>query len=64
MTNTTYSLFIEYNYFISDPTNSKLESANIYNNNILRFDAKVLYHFDQLFQIYSSLKHTFPAIVA
>jgi hypothetical protein len=63
VTNTTFSIFVEYSYFLSSPTHSSLKSAE-FSKSDLRFDARVAFHFDNLFRVYSNLKRLFPQIMA
>lgn len=63
VTNTTFSIFVEYSYFLSSPNNSSLKSGDLSKSN-LRFDARVAFHFESLFRIYSNLKRIFPQLMA
>jgi hypothetical protein len=64
VTNTTFSIFVEYSYFLSDPTHSSLKSGGELSKSDLRFDARVAFHFESLFRTYSSLKRIFPQVMA
>jgi hypothetical protein len=44
VTNTAFSIFVEYSYFLSSPTNSSLKCGELSKSD-LRFDAKVAFHF-------------------
>lgn len=63
VTMTTFSVFIDYSYFLSSPQNSNLSRGDMQSSS-LRFDARVLFHFDTLLAIYCGLKRTFPQIMA
>lgn len=63
VTCTTFSIFVEYSYFLSSPTHSSLNSGE-HSKSDLRFDARVTFHFDSLLRIYSNLKRLFPQLMA
>ena len=43
-------MFVDYSYFLRPPTNSSLSGSEAEKNK-LRFDARMLYHFDQVLAI-------------
>ena len=59
VTTTTFSMFVDYSYFMSAPTSSNLTNQEVEKAR-LRFDARMLYHFDQILNIYQNLKRIFP----
>lgn len=63
VTTTTFSIFIEQSYFLSNPSHSGLKSGDLSNNN-LRFDSRVLFHFDSILKIYMNLKKAFPHLLS
>lgn len=73
VTHTTFSLFLEYNSFVGMAMESiNLNESQTSIENVgredpkrtrLRFDAKLLYHFSYLMEVYTSLRKIFPSVI-
>lgn len=75
MTHTTFSLFIDYSSYVGfgnnqNNMNTSETSTSIGENDPndpkrtrLRFDAKLLYHFSYLMEVYADLRKIMPSVI-
>jgi hypothetical protein len=62
VTHTTFSMFVEYSYIMGAPASSNFKESDP-ETKILRFDARMLHHFDYMVKLYCNLRRIFPRLI-